>query len=91
MAYWRPQAVADRKNIADYIARDNPIAAVELVDLLIETAGRLDANPKLGRVGRIRGTREWVAHPHYVIFYRTLGAPAHVEILRILHTSRQWP
>lgn len=91
MPIWKLAAIADRKRIAQYIARDNPVAAVELVDVLIEQAGRLDANPKMGRPGRMQGTRESVAHPHYVIVYHLIGKPAQVEILRVLHTAQQWP
>lgn len=91
MPAWKRAAIANRKKIAQYIARDNPVAAVELVDVLIEQAGRLDANPKMGRPGRMKGTREWVAHPHYVIVYHLVGKPAQVEILRVLHTAQQWP
>ena len=91
MPIWKLAAIANRKKIIQYIARNNPTAAVELVDLLIEQAGRLDAHPKIGRAGRMKGTREWVAHPHYVIVYHLVGKPAQVEILRVLHTAQQWP
>lgn len=91
MPIWKLAAIANRKKIAQYIAQDNPVAAVELVDLLIEQAERLDVNPKMGRSGRIDGTREWVAHPHYVIVYHLIGKPVQVEILRVLHTAQQWP
>ncbi|MHB9118325.1 MAG: type II toxin-antitoxin system RelE/ParE family toxin [Burkholderiales bacterium] len=88
MPLWRPRAVADRKKIAEYIARDNPMAAVELVDMLLGKASMLDANPKVGRTGRLKGTRELVAHENYVVVYRVL--PKTVEILRVLHTSQHW-
>lgn len=92
MPFWKPRAVADRKAIAKYIAQNNPVAAVELVDLLIEKAVLLDANPKMGRHGRMKGTREWVAHPHYVFVYQEPeGLGLGVVILRVLHTSQQWP
>ena len=29
---WRPMALADRETIMDYIAQDNPAAAIELDD-----------------------------------------------------------
>lgn len=90
MPIWKHAAVADRKAIAEYIARDKPLAAVELVDLIIDRATMLDANQKTGRPGRMKGTREWVVHPHYVIVYRLVGKPLQVEILRVLHTSQQW-
>jgi addiction module RelE/StbE family toxin len=91
MPIWKLAAIANRKKIAQYIAQDNPVAAVELVDLLIEQAELLDVNPKIGRHGRMDGTREWVVHPNYVIVYHLVGKPAQVEILRVLHTAQQWP
>lgn len=91
MPIWKFTAIANLKKIAQYIAQDNPVAAVELVDLLIAQAEQLEANPKIGRLGRVEGTREWVAHPHYVIVYHLVGNPLQVEILRVLHTSQQWP
>jgi toxin ParE1/3/4 len=92
MPVWKPLAVADRKGIAKYIARDNPLAAVELVDLLIRQASSLDANPNMGRPGRIENTREWVVHPNYVIVYRVEeGSMEPIVILRVLHASQAWP
>ena len=67
MPIWKFSAVSDRRNIANHIAKDNPAAAVEIVDLLIKTAGMLGANPKMGRAGRMKGTREAVAHPNYIL------------------------
>ena len=81
--------VRDTSGIAKYIAKDNPTAAVEIVDLIIKTAGMLDANPEIGRSGRIKGTREAVVHPHYVLVYEVLANT--VTILRVLHTSQAWP
>ena len=65
------------------------MAAVEIVDLLINTAGALDANPKMGRTGRVKGTREVVAHPNYVLVYKVSDNT--VMVLRVLHTSQAWP
>ena len=92
MPIWKPLAVADRKAIAKYIARDNPLAAVELVDLLIRQASLLDANPKMGRPGRMKNTREWVVHPNYVIVYWVGDdSMSPILILRVLHASQSWP
>jgi addiction module RelE/StbE family toxin len=89
MPIWKHPAISDRKGIAKFIAKDNPIAAVEIVDLLINTAAMLDSNPKIGRAGRMKGTREAVVHPHYVLVYEVSGDT--VTILRALHTSQAWP
>ncbi|WP_374200774.1 type II toxin-antitoxin system RelE/ParE family toxin [Inquilinus sp. Marseille-Q2685] len=46
--------------------------------------------PALGRPGRIAGTRELVIRrTSYILVYRLAGDT--VEILRILHSARQWP
>ena len=91
MPVWKPAAVEDRRAIARYIAKDSPQAAVAVVDAVMEQAVQLDANARMGRPGRVEGTREWVVHPNYVIVYRLIGAPEKVEILRVLHARQQWP
>ena len=89
MPVWKLSAVADRKRIAKHIALDNPTAAIEIVDLLIKTAKMLDANPKIFKAGRMKGTREAIAHPNYVLVYQVTADT--ITILRVLHTSQNWP
>jgi toxin ParE1/3/4 len=86
---WRPAAVADRKRITAYIAKDNPRAAVALGDMLFAKALQLDQHPLLGRIGHAPGTRELVVHPNYILIYRVNGSA--VEILRIKHAAQQSP
>ena len=45
--------------------------------------------PKLYKAGRVRGTREIVVRPNYVMVYRVQGDV--VEVLRVLHAAQQWP
>lgn len=89
MPYWRPAAIADRKSITAYIGLDNPRAAIETGDMLIQKAGQLDQNPTLGRIGRVKGTRELVVHPNYILIYRVVGEE--VEVLRVKHAAQKWP
>ena len=86
---WRPVAEADRDGIVDYIAQDNLVAAIEFGDAIDRRVAELPEHPKLYRVGRVRGTRELVVHPNYVVVYRI--ARGEIEILRVLHSARQWP
>ena len=86
---WRPVAEADRDGIVDYIAQDNLVAAIELGDAIDRRVAELPEHPKLYRVGRVRDTRELVVHPNYVVVYRI--ARGEIEILRVLHSARQWP
>lgn len=73
----------------DYIAQDNPAAALEL-DLEFEAkADPLPKHPKLYKPGRMKGTREIVVRPNYVMVYAIKGDT--IAILRVLHTAQQWP
>lgn len=87
--FWTPGAVQDRDEIYDHIEANNPAAALTLDELFAEKAKRLVDHPGLGRVGRVPGTRELVAHQNYVLVYDV--ADDQVRILRVLHAARQWP
>lgn len=86
---WTRLAQGDRKAIREYIAVDNPSAAIDLDELLSEKSARLVDHPDLGRPGRLQGTRELVAHRNYILVYDFYEDT--VRILRVLHAARQWP
>jgi addiction module RelE/StbE family toxin len=86
---WTRLANADRQKIREYIAQDNPAAALALDELFSEKTKRLVDHPNLGRPGRVAGTRELVAHQNYILIYDTVDD--HVRLLRVLHASRQYP
>ena len=82
-------ALADRDDIMVYIAQDNPTAAIDL-DLEFEAkAENARLRPKLYKAGRVKGTREIVVRPNYVMIYKVTGDV--VEVLRVLHAAQQWP
>jgi addiction module RelE/StbE family toxin len=86
---WRPLALADREAIMTFIAADNVAAAIELDTLFEQRAEVARQRPTLYKAGRVRGTRELVVQPNYVMVYRV--ADDTVEILRVLHTRQEWP
>ena len=86
---WTLPAHEDRKSIREYIAVDNPGAAIRLDELLCDKAAQLLDHPRLGRPGRLAGTRELVAHQNYILIYDVVGDV--VRVLRVLHAARQWP
>lgn len=86
---WTDEAIQDRDDIYDYIEARNPAAALALDEQLAEKARHLLDHPKLGRAGRVAGTRELVAHRHYLLVYDLEGD--WVRVLRVQHTARQWP
>lgn len=85
----RNAAELGRECIFEYIAKDNPRAALELDEQFDDKAERAARSPGLYRPGRIHGPREIVVCPSYVMIDR-VRADA-VTILRILHTAQQWP
>ena len=90
LLFWTPEAIDDRRSIFDYIEADSPSAALALDELFFEKAKGLIDHPGLGRIGRVAGTRELVAHQNYVLIYDTVS-DERVRILRVLHAARQWP
>lgn len=88
---WSPLAVSDRESIFDYIAEDNVAAAINLDELFQRKAGLLVQQPEMGRRGRVRDTREFVVHRHYVLVYDIQLEHDRVRILRVLHTALQYP
>jgi addiction module RelE/StbE family toxin len=86
---WTRSAFADRRAVRDYIAQDNPAAALTLDELFAHKAGYLLDHPRLGQLGRASGTRELVAHRNYILVYELAGDQ--VRVLRVLHSARQWP
>lgn len=86
---WRAAALRDRERIMDFVALDNPQAALDLDTLFEKKSDSLIEQPKLFKAGRIKGTREAVVHPNYVLVYQVSDNA--VTILRVLHTSQAWP
>ena len=89
---WLPKAISSRDAQLDYIAENNPVAAIEHGDLVAQQVNQLSTYPELGRAGRKKGTRELViSRTSFVVIYRIKLDDKRVEILRVLHSSQQWP
>ena len=58
-------------------------------ELFSDTAAKLADHPKLGRPGKIRGSRELIPHESYRLVYEISGET--VWVLALVHTARQWP
>jgi len=87
---WLRRALQNLDEEAEYIARDDPDAAAQMVDRIATSVERIATHPALGRTGRIPGTRElMVSGTPYVVPYRVRGET--VEILRVFHGARKWP
>ena len=86
---WRPKAEEDLLGLVAYIAKDNPDAAQALFDEVREKAAQAVKHPALYKIGRMRGTREIVVRPNYVVVYRI--ADDVLNVIRVLHARQQWP
>lgn len=86
---WTLSAEQDRADIVDFIAQDNPLAAIRMDELFGSSASRLARHPLMGRPGRVPGTREWVPHENYRLVYEVQADT--VWILALVHTARLWP
>lgn len=86
---WTPEALQDREDVFDFIATDNPIAAVRMDELFSDAAARLADHPNLGRPGKISGTRELIPHESYRLVYEIIQQS--VWVLALVHTARKWP
>lgn len=88
---WTRPASFDRKEIREYIAQDNPAAALALDEMISEKAAQLIDHPGLGRPGRVAGTRELIAHQNYILIYDIAQDQDLVRVLRVLNAAQQWP
>ncbi len=87
---WLSLALVDLDSIEAYIAQESLDAAVRVVLQVIESVELLQNQPNLGRIGRVDGTRELIfTETPYTVSYRVRNSS--IEILCILHQSRQWP
>ncbi len=87
---WLPIAINERYDQLDYIALDDPSAAISQDEEIERHTNLLTTQPKMGRIGRVRGTRELViSHTPFIAIYRIEGE--RIEILRFLHGSQKWP
>lgn len=86
---WTSVALQRRADIIDYIAEDNPNAALALDDAFADAAKMLGKSPHLGRPGRIAGTREWVVRKNYILLYLVEGQE--VVMLTVVHGAQKFP
>jgi toxin ParE1/3/4 len=88
---WSPEAIEDLLSIRAYIAEENPAAARRIVlRILHGVETMLAEHPRMGRPGRVPGTRELViSKTPYIVPYRLRGST--IQVLRVYHSARRWP
>jgi plasmid stabilization system protein ParE len=87
---WSSAARRDLLDVLEYIAADDPDAALAVVARIEDAITLLDVHPNMGRPGRRAGTRELiVTDTPYIVPYTIAGG--RIRILRIWHGARRWP
>lgn len=88
-----PKASQDLEDYFDYIAQNNPNAALKFFDASRQTFATLAKMSGMGRLypvlnSRLVGLRKWSVKgfENYLIFY--LFDDENIKIIRILHASR---
>jgi plasmid stabilization system protein ParE len=85
---WTSLAQADRKQIRQHIAQDNPAAAIALDEMISEKASRLVDHPNVGRLVVSPARVSWSSIQATSLIYDS--ASDQVRVLRVLHAARQW-
>ena len=83
---WSPTARTKTKEILEYIAKDNPDAALTLIDQFETKVEKLKHNPESGRVlseTKNDKIREIVVHKNYGVIYEITVDT--IEILTVRH------
>jgi plasmid stabilization system protein ParE len=74
----------------NYIAEINPSAAARVVRTIRTRIALLSQQPRLGRPGRLAGTRELIiTGTRYLAPYRVTDRQ--IEILAVIHSAQRWP
>ena len=75
--------LADLERIVRSIAVDNPVAALKLGELIVQTGERLSFFPERHLKVRQRpGVRRFIVRKYYKVFYRVQPGSRTVEVLR---------
>ena len=87
---WSVLALEDRDQIFDFIASENPLAAVSVDIEIEEQVSQPVLFPKSGRLGRVEDTSELIINrTPYIAAYQI--RENEVTVLRVLHCAQIWP
>lgn len=85
---WARDASDDLGEIVDFIARDNPHAAI-MVRLRVEEAANILGKRPIGRPGRMLGLFEKsVLKTSCILAYRL--KENEIQIIRVMHSAQNW-
>jgi toxin ParE1/3/4 len=87
---WAATAKRSRASQIAHVAERNPQAALDMANAIRVATDRLVNFPRIGRPGRVPGTRELVVpRTPFIVIYEIKGDT--VRIFRVLHSAQRWP
>ena len=89
---WTTDAADDLARIVERIREDDPEAARRVAETIYQGVASLRNLPNRGRRGLAENTRELIFAPWpYIAVYEVTPNQDQVHVLRIRHTSKNWP
>ena len=87
---WLEEAERDLDRIVEFMLQDDPHTALSVLSTIRDATQVLLEHPRIGRLGRVEGTRELViAGLPYILPCQI--SSQEIRILAVMHTSRKWP
>ena len=80
----------DIEQAFDFIAKDSPRAARDVIERILTALEALRETPRMGRPGRVAGTRELIVrHTAYIAVYEVTDQG--IAVVRVIHGRQNWP
>ncbi len=87
---WTTNAAEDFVRIVDRIRAESGEAALHVARTIYNSIAKLEKFPRQGRPGLVDNTRELVFPPWpYIVVYELIEDQ--ILVLRVRHSSRNWP
>ncbi len=89
---WTETAAANWEQTFDFIAQENPAAALRIAEEILDLTEMLAVHPMAGRPGRVADTRELiVSRSPFILAYGIDSDEEVIWIYAIYHGRRRWP
>jgi addiction module RelE/StbE family toxin len=84
------RAVQDLADIADYVRKQNPQAAMRVRAAILESLQNLVLFPQVGRQQKVEGVRKLVTRRYpYLVYYTADESAEEIIIITIQHPARE--
>jgi len=84
------RAAQDLADIADYIRKQNPQAALRVRAAILESLQNLVLFPQVGRQQKVEGVRKLVTRRYpYLVYYSADASAEEIIIITIQHPARE--